>query len=65
MRYVRIPESINTFVFCTHFVRAQEDSIITIRKTGALNVFIKPFAAPDTANGGIVISNDLEQCGLF
>ena len=50
---------------CAPFIQAQEEATITVKKSDTLNISIKPFAGPDAAIAGKVVSNDLDLSGLF
>lgn len=51
-------------VFATLPLAAQETTI-TVKKSDAINIALKPFTGPDAAIAGRVVANDLDLAGLF
>jgi TolB protein len=42
-----------------------QETTITVKKSDALNIALKPFTGPDAAIAGRIVSNDLDLSGLF
>jgi TolB protein len=65
MKHIRTLSFIIALALCAPFIQAQEEATITVKKSDTLNISIKPFAGPDAAIAGKVVSNDLDLSGLF
>jgi hypothetical protein len=60
MKHIRTLYTALALVLCTAFLQAQEEATITVKKSDTLNISIKPFAGPDAAIAGKVVSNELD-----
>lgn len=65
MKHLRALILLLSVALAAPFLQAQEEATITVKKSDTLNISIKPFAGPDAAIAGKVVSNDLDLSGLF
>ena len=66
MPFIRFHQSLflSLVLLGAPLLEAQE-ATITVKKSDAINVHVKPFAGADGASAGKVVANDLDLAGLF